>query len=140
MARPRRTINPDGTLFCTRGEHWVHITEFYQQSGAFVCITDPETGVDHWYGKPNSWCSDCESANRKEKHLAALELERKLLEEGPQEDEEYKDLSVPPAPEGPPVRLGPPSQEPKKKVQPRLATDDDGIDYTVFGSAYKGDK
>lgn len=118
MARPRRTVRPDGTLFCKPGDHWVHISEFGQSSGAYICVRNPETDVDEWFGKPQSWCKACVKEYNRKKHEEALERERKLSG-GELLDDEYKNLSTPPTSDDPPVKLGPP--EPQEEEDPVAA-------------------
>jgi hypothetical protein len=88
------------------------------------------------------YCTDCQRVYARNRYKAArIEAGLEYNPHGPREEdtsepseeEEYKDLSVPPEPEGPPVRLGPPAQERK----PHLL---DTIDLSGFGSAYKGEK
>lgn len=61
MPRPRRAISADGYLYCSRGNHTVHIRNFYPQrtNSVWFVLEDPETGECESFGKPMSWCKDC---------------------------------------------------------------------------------
>lgn len=61
MPRPRRSISADGYLYCARGNHMVHIRNFYPQraDSVWFVLKNPKTGVCESFGKPMSWCKDC---------------------------------------------------------------------------------
>lgn len=75
MSRERRTISQTGFLTCTRCGGTKHISEFYQNKGVWFIQEDPLTGECTVYGKPNSWCKNCQKEHQKERKQNLKESE-----------------------------------------------------------------
>lgn len=78
--RPRRQPDKEGRILCNYGQHMVHISEFYQQTGAYISWLNPEDGVTYWFGRPDSYCIPCRKKYNKDRQKAAEERQKALEE------------------------------------------------------------
>lgn len=73
MGRPRRVMDQQGRLQCTKCKRWVHIDNFYataKDGAIWYKINGRE------YVRPNPWCKDCCAEYQKARYIP---VEKKVM-------------------------------------------------------------
>lgn len=72
--RPRRELQPDGTLRCPLGPtgegHYVHIRNFYCSARGVWAVIEYDDGTVESFGKPSGYCKECSKAIARERYNA----------------------------------------------------------------------
>jgi hypothetical protein len=74
----KRTVRPDGTMWCPRCETWVHISKFNTMRDDVYWIDTVNCTI---YGRPDAYCKPCTTEYHRTHRIRKRKQARAVIEE-----------------------------------------------------------